>query len=63
MKIQLKEEGIITPDRQQSKTLLIIDERGAKIARTLLSIAICHKSGDKLQSKTLFLTILIYVRR
>ena len=38
-----------TPDRQQSKTLLTIDERGQKLLETV--------SGSKLQSKTLFLTM------
>ena len=53
-----------TPDSRQSKTLLTIDERGSRIANTVFSIAICRQSGDKWQSKTLFLTIfLIYVRR
>ena len=41
---------------KQSKTLLTIDERGSKISRNSVSIAICHQTGDKWQSKTLFLT-------
>ena len=48
-----------TPGRGQSKTLLTIDKHGLKIAiKTLFSIAICRQSGDKWQSKTLFLKIL-----
>ena len=47
----------ITPDRRQSKTFSTIDERGSKNAiETVFSIAICRLSGDKWQSKTLFLT-------
>ena len=45
-----------TPGRRQSKTLLTIDERGSKSPETVFSIAICRQSGDKWQSKTLFLT-------
>ena len=36
---------------------LTIDERGTKIARNCVLIAICRQSCDKWQSKTLFLTI------
>ena len=47
-----------TPGKRQSKTLLTIDEHGSKIAlETVFLIAICGQSGDKWQSKTLFLTI------
>ena len=42
MEIQLKEEGINTPDRQQSKTLLTIDECGSNIASN--SVFDCHLS-------------------
>ena len=47
----------ITPDRWQSKTLSIIDERRSKIDRN--NVFNCHLSpvGDKWQSKTLFLLI------
>ena len=48
---------IYTPGRRRSKTLLTIDERGSKISKTLLSIAICRQSCDKWQLKSLFLTI------
>ena len=41
-----------TPGRRLSKTLLTIEERGSKLDRTVFSIAICHQSGDKWQSKT-----------
>ena len=53
----------ITPDRRQSKTLLTFDECGSKSIETVFTIAICRQSGDKWQSKALFLTILICVRR
>ena len=46
-----------TPERRQSKTLLTIDERGSKTLETVFSIAICRQSGDKLQSKTMFVKI------
>ena len=52
-----------TPDRRQSKTLLAIDEHGSKSLERVFLNAICRQSGDKWQSKTLFLTIFIYVRR
>ena len=48
------------------KTLLTIDERQSKIPRNSfrqIVIAICRQSDDKWQSKTLFLTIFIYVGR
>ena len=45
------------PGRWQWKMLFTINKCGSKIARNNGSIAICHKSGDKWQSKTLFLMI------
>ena len=45
----------ITRGRRQSKTLTI-DERIPKSLETAFSIVICRQSGDKWQSKTLFLT-------
>ena len=44
-----------TPSRRQSKLLFTIDERGSKIARNSVFDCHCH-TGDKWQSKTLFLT-------
>ena len=41
---------------------LKIVERGSKSLETVFSMAICRQSGDKRQSKTLFLTILIVHR-
>ena len=38
---------IITPDRQQSKTLLTIDERGSKITRNSVFISIYGPTGKK----------------
>ena len=38
---------IITPGWWQSKTNLTIDERGSKSIETVVSIAICRRSGDK----------------
>ena len=56
-----------TPGRRQSKTLSTIDERGSKIDRNSVfdcflspvwrQKAIENNTGDKRQSKTLFLTI------
>ena len=45
---------ISTRDRRQSNTLLPIDERGSKIAKSVFSIAICRQLGDKWQSKNVF---------
>ena len=42
--IELNANEVNTPDRRQSKTLLIIDERGSKIARN--SVFDCHLSPD-----------------
>ena len=54
-----KIRSFIISDRRQSKTLWTIDERGSQISRNRsLEIVICRQSGDKRQSKTLFLTIL-----
>ena len=50
----------IFPCRRQSKMILTIDEHGSKLARNF-SIVICHQSGDKWQSETLFLPI-FYLR-
>ena len=44
------------PDRRESKTLLTIGDRGYKSLETVFSIVICRRSGDKWQSKSLFLT-------
>ena len=44
---------LITPGRQLSKTLFIIDES----PETVFSIAICRQSGDRWQSKNCFLAI------
>ena len=48
---------ISTLERRQSKPLSTFDERGSKSLETVFSIVICRQSGDKLQSKTLFITI------
>ena len=51
----------ITRGRGQLKTLATnIDQKSIK---TVFLIAICRPTGDKWQSKTLFLSILIYVPR
>ena len=47
----------ITPGRRQLKILLTIDERRSEIHRNSIFDCICCQSGDKWQSKTLFLTI------
>ena len=45
------------PDRQQSKTPILSRNEHKKSIETVFSIAICRPTGDKLQSKTLFLLI------
>ena len=47
-----------TPDRWLSKTLILSSIVDQKSSETEFSIAICRQSGDKWQSKTLFLAIL-----
>ena len=54
---QIKEEVIITPDRQQSKTLILSTNVDQKLLETEFLIDICHPIGDKWQLKTLFLAI------
>ena len=39
------------------ETLLTIDECRSKMLETMFLIAICRQTGDKWQSKTMFLTI------
>ena len=46
-----------TPDRRQSKTLILSTKVDKKSLVTKFSIAICRPTGDKWQSKTLFLAI------
>ena len=38
----LKKKFVSTPDSEQSKTLLTIDERGSKLARNSVLIAKCR---------------------
>ena len=47
-------------NRKRSKQSTNADQKSLE---TVFSIAICRQSGDKWQSKTLFLTILVYVCR
>ena len=49
--------SIYTPDRRQSKTLILSTNVDKKSLGTEFSIAICRPTGDKWQSKTLFLAI------
>ena len=42
----LKNKFDSIPDRRQTKTLLTIDERGSKIARNGVLIAILRQSGE-----------------
>ena len=52
-----KKKFVSTPDSEQSKTLLTIDERGSKLARNsvlLQSVACSMSDGNK---KTMILTI------
>ena len=48
---------VTTPDRRQSKTLILSTNVGQNSLETEFSIAICRPTGDKWQSKTLFLAI------
>ena len=44
-----------TPDRRQSKTLILSTKVDETSLETEVTIAFCRPTGDKLQSKTLFL--------
>ena len=46
-----------TPGRQQSKTPILSRNVDQNPIQTVFSIAICGHTGDKWQSKTLFLSI------
>ena len=46
-----------TSDRRQSKTLILLMNIDKKLFETEFLIAICRQTGDKWQSKTLFLAI------
>ena len=46
-----------TPGRQQSKTPILSRNVDQKSIETVFSIAICRHTGDKWESKTLFLSI------
>ena len=46
-----------TPDRRQSKTLIPSTNIDQKSLETEFLIVICRRTGDKRQSKTLFLPI------
>ena len=48
---------INTPGRRQSKTPILSMNENQKSIETVFSIAICRPTGDKWQSKTLFLSI------
>ena len=64
---QLKEKDIVlplsTPGRRQSKTPILSRIVDQKSIETVFLNAICRSTGDKWQSKTLFLSIFIRVRR
>ena len=49
--------SIYTPGRRQSKTPILSRNVDQKSIETEFSIAICRHTGDKWQSKTLFLSI------
>ena len=53
----LKKKFISTPDSEQSKTLLSIDERGSKLARNSVLIAKVACSMSDGNKKTMILTI------
>ena len=46
-----------THDRRQSKTIMLSSNEDQKSLETEFSIVICRPTGDKWQSKTLFLAI------
>ena len=46
-----------TQDRRQSKTPMLSRNVDQKSIETMFSIAYCHPTGDKWQSKTLFISI------
>ena len=48
---------LATPDRPQSKTLILSTDVDQKSLETEFLIAICRPTGDTWQSKTLFLAI------
>ena len=50
-------------ERRQSKTLILSTNVDQKSLETEFLTAICRPTGDKWQSKTLLLVILIRVRR
>ena len=52
-----------TPGRRQSKTPILSRNVDQISIETVFSIAICRHTGDKWESKKLFLSILICVRR
>ena len=54
---------IITPGRRQSKMLILSTKVDKKSSETEFLIAICLPTGDKLQLKARFLSILIQVHR
>ena len=47
----------IIPDSRQAKTLILSTNVDQKSLGTVFSIAICRPTGDKWQSKTLFLAL------
>ena len=55
--IGIQDINVITPGRRQSKKLILQTNVDQKLFEAELSIAICHRTGDKWQSKTLFLAI------
>ena len=49
--------NVFTPGRRQSKTPILSRNVDKKSIETVFSIAICRHTGDKWESKTLFLSI------
>ena len=49
----------LTPGKRQSKTLIQSTNVDHKSLETKISIVICRPNGDKWQSKTLFLVIIV----
>ena len=50
-------QSVSTPGRRQSKTPILSRNVNQKSIETVFFIAICRPTGDKWQSKTLFLLI------
>ena len=55
------EQKVNTPDRGQSKVLLTNDECGSKSLETVFDCHLGRRTGDKLQSKTVCMTLSTFI--